>query len=124
MTCVNILPKQQQQEGGTPWHLDATAPSVAESEVEILTFTVPASTTRTIERIIGTACCEGVFQLKDGIDILATFATTPSNFTKEFKFDPGLPIASGKTIKLFFTANEDSPVVDVYGHVMGRDQAN
>lgn len=125
MSCVKNFPASEsvsESSGGTPWHFDDNETSVSGSSVEVLTFTVPAGRTRFITAIIGVACCEGVFELKNGADIIAKFTTTPSNFTETFKFDPPLPIIAGSTVVLNYTANVDNPNVDVHGFIMGNDK--
>lgn len=109
---------------GTPFHTEDAATSVESADVEILSFTVPAGTTRELTQVVGTACEEGIFRLEnDGTgDIYALFGTTPANVTKEFKFDPARPIPPGATLKLYFTANEDNGGSTVHGFVMANDK--
>lgn len=109
-------------EAGAPFHDDGSVSAVAETQAEVLAFTVPAGTTRKIRQVVGTACAEGIFELKiTGGATLAIFGTSPSNITVPFKFDPAIPIAPGSEVKLFFTANEDNPTSTVYGFVHAND---
>ena len=109
-------------EAGTPFHDNGSVTSEAEVEKKVLEFTVPGGTTRKLTQVIGTACGnEGIFQLKKGTEILASFVTTPANATIPFKFDPSLSIPTGSTVSLYFTANEDNDPVDVFGHIMATD---
>lgn len=108
---------------GIPYHLHGTALSVESVKTEILSFLVPNSTTRRLSQVVGTACEEGVFSLEvvGSGEILALFATTPSNFTVPFKFEPNRPIAQGTTVKLYFTANVDNGGGNAHGFVMASD---
>ncbi len=108
---------------GTPYHLHGTVLTVENSKEEVLSFLVPNLTTRNLTQVVGTACEEGIFSLEvvGSGEILALFATTPSNFTVSFKFDPGKPIIQGTTVKLYFTANVDNGGGNAHGFVMASD---
>lgn len=109
-------------DAGASFHDYGSVSAVAETQATVLAFTVPGFTTRKLTQVIGTACVEGVFELKiTAGDTLAIFATTPSNFTIPFKFNPAIPILTGSEVKLFFTANEDNPTTTVHGFVHGND---
>ena len=110
------------QDIGAPFHAYDTETSASGSEEEVLSFTVGTGVTRRITQVIGTACVEGVFELRvQGGDTLAVFVTTPSNATVSFKFEPSKPISSGSVVELVFTANDDQDPSTVHGFVMGYE---
>ena len=109
---------------GTQWDTILSAASVAGTKVKLGEFTIPALTTRNITRMYGTACNEGVFTLEIAgapNQIIAIFATNPSDKTFPFKFEPGKPISSGVTLEAYYEAELDNAVSTAFLHVMATD---
>lgn len=110
-------------DSGTPFHIMESVESVVDASVDVIDFTVPANTNRTLKTVFGSACEEGTFTLTDKTNskIIAMFTASTGDANIAYKFDPPYPIEGGTQVVLAFESVNDVPVSTIFGSVMGTD---
>lgn len=107
---------------GTPFYFLTTDTTDPGNAKQILSFTVPASTTRTLHQVLFSCTMRGKLVVKaDGVTI-AVARTAPGKPDINFPFFPGRPIAALQVVTVEFTARATSPIVDCETQVMATDK--
>lgn len=95
-----------------------TIPGTTQS---LISFTVPASTTRRVHKLIVSCRQNGAFELKAGASVIASGRTGPSEMNAEFSFSPIRDITTGTSVVLEFTGASGRPASDLEAYFMGSD---
>lgn len=92
---------------GNPVFHEASATAIAETAVDVLSFTTVAET----QLVSSLAHCAiaGKYEVLSGASVIASGHTSPGDLNFSFNWFPARPIGIGAIIKVRFTARNGAP---------------
>lgn len=106
---------------GTPFHLHTSTTTDPGNPKQVLSFTVPVGTTRTLHTIYLSCTMRGKMVVKSDGVIIGIGRTAPGKPDINFPFFPGKAINALQEVTVEFTARSNSPIVDCDTQIMATD---
>lgn len=106
---------------GTPFFAEAATTTQPGTAKQIIAFTVPAATTRTLHTLRFSCRMSGKLQIKlDGV-VIAVARTAPGKPDIQYTWFPGRPVGENVEVTAEFQARSTSPIVACEVQVMASD---
>lgn len=106
---------------GTAVHLEGSLESIPGGTITLVSFSVPALTTRRLHRIQVTCRRPGRWYLEVGGSEVASGRIGTGNLNDTFQWDPIRDVATGTAVALKFDAPSYAAAADVEAYFMGSD---
>lgn len=106
---------------GTPVFFEMSSLTTPGVEQTLVSFTVPAETTRMLHRVIIVCRMEGSFRVLSDGSVIGSGRTGAAQPNVFFDFTPPRPVSEGTVIDVLFEARTNSPPVYVEVFVQAAD---
>jgi hypothetical protein len=107
---------------GTPVFFEDSVISDPGNAKLVLSFTVPAGTTRTLYQVLLSCNVRGKMQVKHEGVVIAVARTQPGSPNILFPFFPGRSVPENDTVEIEFTARSDSQAATIDAQIHATDQ--
>lgn len=114
---VNIV---DGHDDGASFYIDAEGTAVADTEVTLITYLVPAGKTLKLKNINATGTFESEVKIKVDGALIGSGRTGPANHNFNYNFDPRREVAEGKTLTVTIKQRANTPDCATEAYLQAR----